>query len=55
MEAAMARFKELAESRTGDERVQDQLVEVLARWFVVGRSTANSLATPEIDGGEAES
>jgi hypothetical protein len=29
VESARARFKELAESRTGDERVQDQLMEVL--------------------------
>ncbi len=37
IEDARARFKELAESRTGDERVQEQLMEVLERWFVVGR------------------
>jgi hypothetical protein len=37
MGKATARFKELAESRTGDERVRQQLMEVLERWFVVGR------------------
>ncbi len=36
---ARARFKELAESRTGDQRVQNQLVDVLQHWFVVGRGT----------------
>ena len=34
---ATARFKELAESRTGDERVREQLMEALERWFVLGR------------------
>ncbi len=34
---AVARFTELAESRTGDERVQQQLVEALQRGFVLGR------------------
>jgi methylase of polypeptide subunit release factors len=34
---ANIRFKELADSRTGDERVRQQLVEVLERWFVLGR------------------
>jgi hypothetical protein len=37
LEEAAARFKELAESRTGDERVRGQLMEVLERWFVLGR------------------
>jgi len=37
---ARARFRELARSRTGDERVQEQLVEVLERWFVLGREPA---------------
>ncbi|MHB1422882.1 MAG: Eco57I restriction-modification methylase domain-containing protein [Gemmataceae bacterium] len=31
------RFLELAQSRTGDERVRQQLMEVLERWFVLGR------------------
>ena len=44
VERARARFKELAESRTGDERVQDQLMEVLERWFVVGRADEPSRA-----------
>ncbi len=34
---ARTRFRELAESRTGDERVRKQLEETLERWFVVGR------------------
>ncbi len=37
MDKARARFKELAESRTGDEQVRGQLMEVLERWFAVGR------------------
>ena len=37
LDKARARFGELAESRTGDERVRQQLMEVLERWFVLGR------------------
>jgi hypothetical protein len=40
LEKARARFQELAESRTGDERVRQQLVEALERWFVLGREAA---------------
>jgi hypothetical protein len=53
VERARARFKELAESRTGDERVQDQLMEVLERWFVVGRQAAKPDAAAETDETEA--
>ncbi|MEI8194451.1 MAG: N-6 DNA methylase [Phycisphaerae bacterium] len=42
IEKATARFKELAESRTGDDRVRAQLMEVLERWFVVGREGAKA-------------
>jgi hypothetical protein len=35
--AAQKRFRELAESRTGDDRAREQLMEVLLRWFVLGR------------------
>jgi hypothetical protein len=49
VERARARFKELAESRTGDERVRDQLMEVLERWFVVGRTTAKPGAVAETE------
>jgi len=52
IEGARARFKELAESRTGDERVQSQLVEVLEHWFVVGRSASKPNAT--LEAGEVE-
>jgi hypothetical protein len=58
---ALARFHELAESRTDDERVQGQLVEVLERWFVLGRESAKPdgllEAEPETDeaGAEGES
>ena len=41
MDKALARFKELAESRTGDERVRQQLMEVLERWFALGREGAS--------------
>jgi hypothetical protein len=53
---ARARFKELAESRTGDERVQGQLVELLERWFVLGRTPGKPDALPEVESetGEAE-
>ena len=54
VERARARFKELAESRTGDERVQDQLMEVLERWFVVGRAAAKPGAAAETDEAETE-
>ena len=37
IEEAKVRFKELSDSRTSDERVQEQLMEVLERWFVLGR------------------
>lgn len=36
VDKARARFRELAESRTGDERFRQQLVEVLERWYVLG-------------------
>ncbi len=34
---ARRRFDELAESRTGDPRLQAQIVDQLTRWFVLGR------------------
>ena len=37
MAKARGRFNELVESRTGDERVREQLIEALERWFVLGR------------------
>jgi len=37
MEKTRVRFKELAESRTGDERIQAQLNEILFRWYVLGK------------------
>ena len=54
VERARARFKELAESRTGDERVQEQLIESLERWFVVGRATAKPAAAAETNEAETE-
>jgi methylase of polypeptide subunit release factors len=37
LKAARSRFQELAASRTGDEGVRGQLMDVLERWFVLGR------------------
>ncbi|MGA2068011.1 MAG: N-6 DNA methylase [Thermoguttaceae bacterium] len=53
VERAGTRFKELAESRTGDERVQVQLMEVLERWFVLGREIPNP--GPPLETGESKS
>jgi methylase of polypeptide subunit release factors len=49
LEKARTRFKELAESRTGDERIRGQLVEVLERWFVLGRETTTPGTPPEAE------
>jgi hypothetical protein len=45
LEKALARFRELAESRTSDERVREQLAEVLQRWFVLGREASQPTTT----------
>jgi hypothetical protein len=37
---AMARFRELAEKRTGDERLRQQMMDLLERWFVLGHEVA---------------
>ncbi|MEX2141711.1 MAG: N-6 DNA methylase [Pirellulales bacterium] len=37
VERAMARFTELTESRTSDEKMRTRILEALQRWFVVGR------------------
>jgi len=47
IDKAVARFTELAESRTSDDRMRQQLVEVLERWFVLGRETGKLAASPE--------
>ena len=39
IDKAVARFRELAESRTGDDRIRQQLVEALERWFALGRDS----------------
>jgi hypothetical protein len=49
LKKASERFKELAESRTGDDRIRGQLVEVLERWFVKGREAAKPGAPPEAE------
>jgi hypothetical protein len=54
VEKAVARFKELAESRTSDERIQEQLMEVLGRWFVLGRETTKPGPTLETDAADTE-
>jgi methylase of polypeptide subunit release factors len=50
IDKAVARFAELAESRTGDERVRQELVEALERWFVLGRETPKRMPSPEESG-----
>jgi hypothetical protein len=52
LDKASARFRELAESRSGDERVREQLMEVLERWFVLGREVAKSEAGGDAEGGD---
>jgi methylase of polypeptide subunit release factors len=47
MEKAGDRFARLAESRTGDPRVQEQLREVLHRWFVLGGEAPKRGQGPE--------
>jgi hypothetical protein len=50
LDNARVRFKELAESRAGgDERVEEQLVEVLERWFVLGREPAKADMLPDAE------
>ena len=44
LELARVHFKELAESRTSDERIQGQLLELLTRWFVVLSANAQNRA-----------
>jgi methylase of polypeptide subunit release factors len=47
VDKAVARFTELAESRTGDERVRQQLAEALLHWFVLGREETKRATSPE--------
>ena len=49
VEKAIARFDELAKSRTGDERIQQQLMDVLKRWYVEGREVTKPVADAELD------
>ena len=39
-EDSMGRFRQLVESRTPDIETQDEVMDVLERWFVLGRSPA---------------
>jgi hypothetical protein len=39
VQKATAEFRKLAESRTTDERIQSQIVEVLERWYLQGKKT----------------
>lgn len=48
MDKALGQFRELAASRTSDERVREQLIEVLQRWFILGREATKS-ATPTVE------
>lgn len=46
-ERAMARLRELAESRTGDEELRQQVLGLLERWFVVGKPNAAGRSATE--------
>lgn len=51
--AARRRFDALAESRTGDQRLQAQIVDQLLLWFVHGRSASSpATAAAEADGSD---
>jgi hypothetical protein len=43
---ALSRFKELAETRSGDEKARRQIMEAVERWFVLGREGAKPEALP---------
>jgi type I restriction-modification system DNA methylase subunit len=46
-ESASARLKELVESRTSDPDIQNEVFNVLERWFVLGRSPTGDQSGPE--------
>ncbi len=52
LHAARKRFDELAESRTGDPRLQAQIVDQLMRWFVHGRSVGSAAPAEMTEGSE---
>jgi len=56
LEKTRARFRELAENRTSDERVREELMEVLERWFILGRepAMADPASDPDAEAGEGE-
>jgi hypothetical protein len=43
------RFQSLVESRTGDERIREQLIDVLERWFVLGRAPSDSAQSADTE------
>jgi len=47
-EKAQARIKELAESRTSDNRLQNQLIEALERWYVQGHKRSTHETPPAV-------
>jgi len=53
LQAARKRFDELAESRTGDPRLQAQIVDQLTRWFVYGRNAGGAVVSDAEDTDEA--
>ena len=53
--AAMTRLSELARSRTGDEKIQDQLIEVLQRWYLLGREPHQPSGTDAPESGPVDS
>ena len=42
--AARARFEELAATRTGMEKLREDIVDLLVRWFIHGRPTSSATA-----------
>ena len=52
LQAARKLFDELAESRTGDPRLQAQIVDQFMRWFVHGRNAGGAPAA--VPSGAAE-
>jgi methylase of polypeptide subunit release factors len=47
IERARKRFVELASSRAGDERLRDEIVAQLLRWFVLGRGMKRGSEIPQ--------
>jgi hypothetical protein len=51
IDLAMERLRELVESRTSDDRIRQQLLDVLQRWFILGRETASDAVPDDAETG----